>query len=784
MKIRSWVAALSGLLVFLACASQVVAAPRDFQDGDDAASRVASGLSSRNQYGTASAVVTNTVYFEDFENGDGGWTAEDLSHGVIWNTTTYNGHGVWWVGENHTCWAGGGGYGNDWDQNLTKTFTLGAGPISLTLNHQYDTELGFDRCYVRVSNDGGSSFAFVRTFSGNSSGFVNDTVDLSAYANQTIQLELEFYSDGGWSDEDGRLDTNGGWRVNSAQVTGYPADDFETGGDGWVATEQAAYVAEAPINFRLEQDPPCDASLVNCPDYGHSWVAYDPVLMRVPQVTGYTGPWSPTLAGIVSPEIAVPTGVDQVFFDFDVFHDTEINNPPGTLDDLFYQWQFTLIYPDGCERESSGATSYFHREGGWHHYHIDISGLMSTGAVGFRVKLQVNDLTQRLPELGWTPTHDYQMGPYFDNLRISTVTTVDTVDVAGTVSGCNGGLAGVTVDLNHPDGSMYTTVTDASGAYSFTGLDATLDSADVAIVVPLGYTAQDPDPAQALVPLSADQTVDFTLACLDPQGEARSMGYWKHQANVYLNNRGSAQESQTDMETTFPSAIFNHFYENGLNAIRVEGVTYMDDGSGNDIPLDLETIHATLSVRGNAGMEAKAKQQYLALLLNLASGKLLTSSVISEDGGTASQALQQMAAAINDGDPSNDETAKDIGDAINNAQVVPAGMIDLGLTTIAYSRPVGRTVARTILLGANPNPFRSGTTIRFSLKEAGKARVSVYDITGRLVRSVLDGWTEAGAHEATWDGTDGVGKRVASGIYYVRMTAGKYAATKRAVLVK
>jgi len=756
--------------------------PLDIQESSALDPATNSALS-WNFLGTESAVVDQTVYFEDFENGAGGWTAEDLTNGVIWNTTTYNGRGVWWVGEAHTCWAGGTGYGTDWDQNLTKTFTLGSGPITLTLDHQYDTEFGYDRCHVRVSNDGGSTFAYVRTFSGDSHGFVVDTVDLSSWANQTVQIRLEFYSDHSYSDEDRYLDTDGGWRLDQVQVTGFPADDFESGGDGWVATEQPAYISEAPVSFRLEEDPPCDGSMVNCPDYGHSWVAYDSTLTRVPHVTEYSGAWSPVLAGITSPEIPVPTGVDQVFMDLDVFHDTQ-QDPPGTFDDLFYQWEFTLIYPDGCERRTSNGPVAYHSDGGWHHYHINITGIMSTGAVDFRVRLRVLDFSQRLTELGYTPTHDDQLGPYFDNVRISTVTNVDFVNVAGTVTGCNGPLAGVTVDLNHPDGSMFTTTTDASGNYAFTELSATLDSADVAIVVPLGYTADMPSPAQALVPLTGDQTVDFALTCLAPQGEARSMGYWKHQANVYLNNRGNAQESQVDMESGFPSAIFNHFYENGLNAIQVEGVTYMDDGSGNDVPLDLETIHATLSVRGNAGMLAKAKQQYLALLLNLASGKLLTTSVISDDGGDASQALQQMAAYINDGDPSNDEIAKDIGDLINNARMVGAGVIDLGIQTIAYSRSVGSTALSTVLLGAAPNPFLSSTTIRFSLKEPGDADVQVYDISGRLVKSVFDQWAEAGPHQVSWDGTDGSGSRVASGIYYIHMVAQGYSATQRAVLIK
>jgi hypothetical protein len=71
-------------------------------------------------------------------------------------------------------------------------------------------------------------------------------------------------------------------------------------------------------------------------------------------------------------------------------------------------------------------------------------------------------------------------------------------------------------------------------------------------------------------------------------------------------------------------------------------------------------------------------------LLNVASGKLPTFAVVSSDGRTASQALQYVADTINDGNSSNDEVAKDIGDDINNAKVVPAGVIPHDYTTIYY----------------------------------------------------------------------------------------------------
>ena len=358
--------------------------------------------------------------------------------------------------------------------------------------------------------------------------------------------------------------------------------------------------------------------------------------------------------------------------------------------------------------------------------------------------------------------------------------TITVTAVTGNVSSdCLGPLQGVTVDLDHPNGDMFTTATDANGDFVFADVPTSGSDANISIVVPLGYSAVSPVDGQAIGPLD-EQPVAFTLACLDPTGTARSMGYWKHQANVFLKGKGKAQESQVDMETNFPQAIFSHFFENQLNSIQVADVTFLAGPS----PINLTTIRSILTVNKGGTMLDRAKQQYLALLLNLASGKLLTSSIVSADGATASQALQQVADDINDGDPSNDETAKDISDTINNAQLVSAGVIDLGIETIAYSRPFQINRLATVLHGAAPNPFLSNTIIRFSLKESGEARVVVYDITGRLVRSVFDQWAEAGPYEVTWNGVNDQGTRVASGIYYIRMVAKDYEATKRAVFVR
>jgi len=69
-----------------------------------------------------------------------------------------------------------------------------------------------------------------------------------------------------------------------------------------------------------------------------------------------------------------------------------------------------------------------------------------------------------------------------------------------------------------------------------------------------------------------------------------------------------------------------------------------------------------------------------------------------------------------------------------------------------------------------PNPFHTGTEISYALPAAERITIEVYSVTGRSVRTLLDERVEPGNHRAAWDGTDGNGKAVPAGVYYVRLS--------------
>jgi hypothetical protein len=83
--------------------------------------------------------------------------------------------------------------------------------------------------------------------------------------------------------------------------------------------------------------------------------------------------------------------------------------------------------------------------------------------------------------------------------------------------------------------------------------------------------------------------------------------------------------------------------------------------------------------------------------------------------------------------------------------------------------PQATPVEVTRLIDASPNPFNPLTTIRFECREPGNVRLTVYDLAGRRVAVLCDGWLGAGPHERDWNGRDAAGREVAAGPYLVQL---------------
>ena len=98
---------------------------------------------------------------------------------------------------------------------------------------------------------------------------------------------------------------------------------------------------------------------------------------------------------------------------------------------------------------------------------------------------------------------------------------------------------------------------------------------------------------------------------------------------------------------------------------------------------------------------------------------------------------------------------------------------------------IDNTVPQSFSLGQNyPNPFNPTTTIRYTIPKESKVRIEIYDITGRLVTTLVNNEMSSGTYSVTWDGRNSSGRSVVSGIYLYRIQAGDFVSVKKMVMLK
>jgi hypothetical protein len=106
------------------------------------------------------------------------------------------------------------------------------------------------------------------------------------------------------------------------------------------------------------------------------------------------------------------------------------------------------------------------------------------------------------------------------------------------------------------------------------------------------------------------------------------------------------------------------------------------------------------------------------------------------------------------------------------------------LASIATGDLPPHDVGSIQIFGNRPNPFSTQTTLLFSLPERQYAKLAVYDASGRLVKELLSGETDAGYTGVTWDGLDESGTPVAPGVFYSRLEVRGKSRSRRMVLIR
>ena len=179
-----------------------------------------------------------------------------------------------------------------------------------------------------------------------------------------------------------------------------------------------------------------------------------------------------------------------------------------------------------------------------------------------------------------------------------------------------------------------------------------------------------------------------------------------------------------------------------------------------------------LSFSGNPGditiNMADQTSDYL-LAHNIQDGRIRVSFAGAQSGSGAGSLLEIVLDEAN-------------ADALNSLRLERVSLNE-GMIPVRIVREAG--APRVYRLSQNyPNPFNAETTIAYDVAQPGPVRLSVYTLTGQLVRALVDAERQTGSYSVTWDGRDTAGRPVATGVYVCRLEARGHRTTRKTLLVK
>ncbi|MCL2063253.1 MAG: T9SS type A sorting domain-containing protein [Candidatus Cloacimonetes bacterium] len=128
------------------------------------------------------------------------------------------------------------------------------------------------------------------------------------------------------------------------------------------------------------------------------------------------------------------------------------------------------------------------------------------------------------------------------------------------------------------------------------------------------------------------------------------------------------------------------------------------------------------------------------------------------------------------------ETAIVIGTASEHITSENLTVIEIATSQDEYT-PIF-TIEKTELLGNDPNPFNPSTTIFFNVNKEQIVNISIFNIRGRIVRTLVNTNLIEGSYSVEWDGKNDSDRILSSGVYFYRMNADNFSETRRMVLMR
>ena len=465
--------------------------------------------------------TSSTIFFYDnMESGANGWTTAAYTGSDMFHQTTLNALSAthsWWPGIDLQSNYDNGSRINDAVISPSIDLTAAVAPISLLFAENYVTEQGWDYCMVDVSSDGGANWTHLRggygsAPTGTSDGWTITTLDLSAYAGQTVTIR--FYFDTG----DQYFNEFPGWYVDDVvifdqggQVTGKKFFDVnnngikdlgERGVKNWLITASGPVTLTTKTNYRGRYwlTLPLGSYTVS-ETFEPNWTqTYPPA-----------GTWSLTLSTPDTLIDSVHFGnyINASFINGKKFHDLDGDGAFNNADTVLPEWKILLCDTNGVQldfdrTDSLGEYSlYIFEPGTYIVKEVEKNGWVETAPAGETYKITIPDLS--------TNSNGNDFGNRYSPLTNSILgMKFNDRDRSHSFDAGEQGVEGFKIQLyrkgNGSNYSLYRTrTTDSSGYYQFSSLPA--DTFRVKEVPRQGWWQSYPDSFYTLI-LSDGETLD------------------------------------------------------------------------------------------------------------------------------------------------------------------------------------------------------------------------------------------------------------------------------------
>ncbi len=371
---------------------------------------------------------------------------------------------------------------------------------------------------------------------------------------------------------------------------------------------------------------------------------------------------------------------------------------------------------------------------------------------------------------------DVNGGAFGLRCGITAFPPLTTGSLAVSVTADGAAFAGAQVAVVDANNAGSTQVTGAGGSFELA--DVPQGPLALTLTVPAGYHAVDPASASIATSIVAGETrsVAFAIAhdIVTPPppspvvNNPESYNYWRREVAAALRGSGRRDENPQDMASSFPQAIFAHFAQHATDPVCVEGVTQVDpDGTGPTAArrLTLADMDSTLDPGGNNALR-QAKRELLVVLLNVVSGRLSLNLVVDASGRTLAEEIRRLAVMINDGLPANDAIARGEAEHINSGKAgwrIPVRTLGPHVEDVAEEVGASDAASSSDTIALATRPAAGSLRIAFTLADAQRVTLDVYDASGRRQARLYAGDAPAGTTELTWNAG---GRR---GVFFARL---------------